>query len=57
MRKLEIVHKEVGGCLIACTLQIACVRRLEVSDQMCAHCRVDRFEFIMVTQSVSLLDM
>ena len=44
MRKLEIEHKEVGGCLIACTLQLACVRKLEVSDQICAHCRVYRSE-------------
>ena len=30
-RKLEIVHKEVGGCLISYNLQLACVRKLEVS--------------------------
>ena len=30
MRKLEVVHKEVGGCLISYILQLACVRKLEV---------------------------
>ena len=30
MRKLEVVHKEVGGCLISYNLQLACVRKLEV---------------------------
>ena len=29
-RKLEVVHKEVGGCLISYNLQIACVGKLEV---------------------------
>ena len=28
--KLEIVHKEFGGCLISYNLQLACVRKLEV---------------------------
>ena len=30
VRKLEVVHKEVGGCLISYDLQLACVRKLEV---------------------------
>ena len=30
MRKLEVVHKEVGGCLISCNLQLACEEMLEV---------------------------
>ena len=30
MKKLEVVHKEVGGCLISYNLQLACVRKLEV---------------------------
>ena len=30
MRKLEVVHKEVWGCLISYNLQVACVRKLEV---------------------------
>ena len=29
-RKLEVVHKEVGGCLISYNLQLACVRKFEV---------------------------
>ena len=29
-RKLEVVHKEVGGCLISYNLQLACIRKLEV---------------------------
>ena len=28
---LEVVHKEVGGCLISYNLQLACVRKLEVA--------------------------
>ena len=34
MRKLEIVQREVGGCLISYNFQLACVRKLGVSDQM-----------------------
>ena len=30
VRKLEVVHKEVGGCLISYNLQLACVMMLEV---------------------------
>ena len=30
MRKLEVVHKEVGGCLISYNLRLASVRKLEV---------------------------
>ena len=30
MRMLEVVHKEVGGCLISYNLRLACVRKLEV---------------------------
>ena len=30
MMKLEVVHKEVGGCLISYNLRLACVRKLEV---------------------------
>ena len=30
MRKLEVVHKVVGGCLISYNLRLACVRKLEV---------------------------
>ena len=40
MRKLEVVHKEVGGCPISYNLQHACVRKLEVIWPD-AHCRVD----------------
>ena len=29
MRKLEVVHKKVGGCLISFNLQLASVRKLE----------------------------
>ena len=29
-RKLEVAHKEVGGCLISYNLQLARVRKLEV---------------------------
>ena len=28
---LQVVHKEVGGCLISYNLQLACVRKLEVA--------------------------
>ena len=28
-RLLEVVHKQVGGCLISYNLQLACVRKLE----------------------------
>ena len=30
MRKLEVVHKQVGGCLISENLWLACLRKLEV---------------------------
>ena len=30
VRKLEALHKLVGGCLISFDLQLACVRKLEV---------------------------
>ena len=30
MRKLEVIHKEVGGCLISYNLRLASVRKLEV---------------------------
>ena len=30
VRKLKVVHKEVGDCLISYNLQLAYVRRLEV---------------------------
>ena len=30
VRKLEAVHKEVGGCLISYNLQLACLTKLEV---------------------------
>ena len=30
MKKLEIVQKEVGGCLISYNVRLACVRKLEV---------------------------
>ena len=30
VRKLKVVHKQVGGCLISYNLQLACVRELEV---------------------------
>ena len=40
-RKLEVLHKEVGGCLISYNLQLACVRMLDVIWPD-AHCRVDR---------------
>ena len=29
VRKLEVVHKEVGGCLISYNLQLACVKAKE----------------------------
>ena len=30
IRKLKVVHKEDGDCLISYNLQLACVRKLEV---------------------------
>ena len=45
VRKLEAVHKKVGGCLISYNLQLACVMR--------AHCRVDCSKWWMVSYSVS----
>ena len=30
VRKLEVVHKEVLGCLISYNLKLACLRKLEV---------------------------
>ena len=30
VRKLEVVHKEIGSCMISYNLQLACVRKLEV---------------------------
>ena len=30
VRKLEVVYKQVGGCLISYNLKLACVRMLEV---------------------------
>ena len=30
MRKLEVVHKEVGGCPISYNLQLAYIRKLDV---------------------------
>ena len=45
VRKLEVVHKQVGDRLIPYDLQIACVRKLEVICQMCAHCRIDHSEW------------
>ena len=30
MRMLEVVHKEVGGCLMSYNLRLACARKLEV---------------------------
>ena len=29
VRKLEVVHKQVGGCLISYNLQLVCVRKLD----------------------------
>ena len=30
LRKLEVVHKRVGSCLISYNFQLACVRKLEI---------------------------
>ena len=38
------LHKQVGGYLIPYNLQLACVRKWRLSDQMRAHCCVDRSE-------------
>ena len=56
--KLEVVHKEVEGCLISYNLQLACIRKLEViwplvSDQMWAHCCVDCSNRLIIIHSVS----
>ena len=36
MRRLAVVHKEVGGGLISHNLQLACIRKLE--DQTVSQC-------------------
>ena len=52
MRKLEVVHKEVGGCLVSYNLQPACVRGLEViwPDARALPCR----SLILIFMSHSL---
>ena len=40
----QLLHKQVGGYLIPYHLQLACVRKWRLSDQMRAHCCVDRSE-------------
>ena len=30
LRELEVVHKQIGGCLISYNLRLACLRKLEV---------------------------
>ena len=50
IRKLEVVHKNIGGCLISYNLQLACVRGWRLSDQMHAHCRVDCSEWWIINQ-------
>ena len=53
VRKLKLLHKQVGGYLISYSLQLACVRKLEVFDEMNAHCRIDRSELIIRNGRVS----
>ena len=50
LKMLEVVHKQVGDCLIWYNLQLACVRNLEV---ICSHCLVNFSELTIVNESVS----
>ena len=51
--KLEVIHKEVGGCLTSYNLQLACVSKLEVSWPDARALQRRSLKLTIITQSVS----
>ena len=51
MSKLEVVHKEVGGCLISYNIQLACVKKLEVIWPVACSLPRRSLKLIIITHS------